>query len=105
MMLLDRLLALKGKELTIKGFMAPPLKAEADFFVLTRQPVALCPFCNSDADWPVDIIVVYLGSSQDFVQNNQAIEVRGILEMGIFSDPQTGFVSRLRLVKANYRTI
>lgn len=57
--------------------MAPPLKAEAAFFVLTREPVALCPFCQSDTDWPDNILVVYLSSSQSFVQNNSTIEVEG----------------------------
>src|SRR5713226_3676451 len=56
----DKLVALNGKPVEITGFMTPPLKAEAGFFVLTREPVSLCPFCNSDADWPSDIIVVYL---------------------------------------------
>ena len=27
---------------------------------LTREPMALCPFCQSDADWPADIVVVHL---------------------------------------------
>ena len=42
------------------GYMAPPLKPESRFFVLTREPLALCPFCQSDAEWPADIVVVYL---------------------------------------------
>ena len=66
---------LNGKKVVIQGFMAPPLKAEADFFVLTREPVALCPFCQSDADWPDNILVVYLDERQNFVQNNTTIEV------------------------------
>ena len=48
----DKVEGLSGQRVIIKGFMAPPLKAEAAFFVLTREPVALCPFCQSDADWP-----------------------------------------------------
>src|SRR6266540_1386455 len=50
---------LAGRPVKILGFMAPPLKPDVRFFVLTRAPVALCPFCNSDADWPSDIVVVY----------------------------------------------
>ena len=65
----DKVKNLAGQRITIRGFMAPPLKAEAAFFVLTREPVALCPFCQSDADWPDNILVVYLSSSQSFVQN------------------------------------
>ena len=73
----DKVKGLSGQRITIRGFMAPPLKAEAAFFVLTREPVALCPFCQSDADWPDNILVVYLSSSQSFVQNNTTIEVEG----------------------------
>jgi hypothetical protein len=86
----------------MQGFMAPPLKAEADFFVLTAIPMALCPFCSSDADWPADIVVVYLDKAQTFEQANRRIEVTGKLEIGSWTDPNTGFVSLLRIVDAGY---
>lgn len=60
----DKVKNLAGQRITIRGFMAPPLKAEAAFFVLTREPVALCPFCQSDADWPDNILVVYLSPAR-----------------------------------------
>ena len=101
----DKVKTLNGQRVAIKGFMAPPLKAEAAFFVLTREPVALCPFCQSDADWPDNILVVYLGSSQSFVQNNATIEVEGTLEVGSFRDEETGFISQLRLRDARFRTL
>lgn len=94
-----------GKKVTIKGFMAPPLKAEANFFVLTKMPMALCPFCSSDADWPADIVVVYLKKKQTFVVFNQAIEVEGELEIGSWTDPDSGFVSQLRLRNASFSTM
>ena len=65
----EKVKSLAGQEVTIKGFMAPPLKAEAAFFVLTEIPMSLCPFCSSDADWPDNIVVVYLGEKQTFVQH------------------------------------
>ena len=101
----DKVKQLAGKPVAIRGFMAPPLTAEASFFVLTREPVALCPFCDSDADWPTDILVVYLGEEQSFVQSNRTIEVSGTLEVGSKVDVTTGFVSRLRLVDARFRAI
>jgi len=91
-----------GQVVRINGFMAPPLKAEAQFFVLTEIPMALCPFCSSDADWPDNILVVYLDRRQTFTQPNQTIEVTGTLERGSWTDPETGFVSQLRLRKARY---
>jgi hypothetical protein len=101
----EKLVALNGKLVEIAGFMAPPLKAEASFFVLTREPVSLCPFCNSDADWPSDIIVVYLRDGVRYTQTNRAITVSGTLEIGSKLDAKTGFVSLVRLIDADYHSI
>ena len=97
--------ALSGRAVAMRGFMAPPLKAEANFFVLTKIPMALCPFCSSDQDWPDDIVVVYLGEKQTFVQPSTTIEVHGTLEAGSWTDPDTGFVSLLRLRDAQYNVV
>ena len=101
----EKVKSLAGRRVTMRGFMAPPLKAEASFFVLTEIPMALCPFCSSDADWPDNIIVVYLGEKQTFVQPNAIIEVDGVLEYGSWTDPDTGFVSLLRLRDATFDTV
>lgn len=101
----DKLKSLNGKLTSVRGFMAPPLKADAKFLVLTRSPVNLCPFCNSDEDWPDSIIVVYLKNPGDFVQANKAIEVTGTLELGSATDEETGFVSLVRLVDASFSII
>jgi hypothetical protein len=101
----DKIVGLTGKMISIKGFMAPPLKAEADFFVLTRTPVSLCPFCDSDASWPLDIVVVHLKGNSGFTSPSDGIEVVGRLETGSKMDPKTGFVSLLRLVDAEYRIV
>ncbi|AJY44427.1 hypothetical protein TM49_00035 [Martelella endophytica] len=101
----DKVKDLTGKTVAIRGFMAPPLKAEAQFFVLSEIPMALCPFCSTDADWPDSIVVVYLDRKQTFTQPNQMIEVTGALDRGSWIDPETGFVSQLRLRQARYRTV
>ena len=99
----DRLVALRGREVAMRGFMAPPLRAESDFFVLTREPLALCPFCSSDADWPVDIVVVYLHRQETPTNPNERIEASGTLEVGSWVDPESGFVSLIRIVDARFR--
>lgn len=101
----DKVKSLAGQDVAMRGFMAPPLKAEAAFFVLTEIPMSLCPFCSSDADWPDNIVVVYLDEKQTFVQPSQTIEVQGTLEYGSWTDPETGFVSLLRLRGAQYATV
>ncbi len=98
----DKLKALTGQRIAMRGFMAPPLKAEAKFFVLSSTPLSICPFCSSDADWPEDIVVVYLNEKQTFVQYNAPIDVEGALEVGSWTDPETGFVSLIRLTSARF---
>ena len=49
---------LEGQIVSMRGYMAPPLRAEAKFFVLTRIPMVVCPFCDSEANWPEDLVVV-----------------------------------------------
>lgn len=95
----------RGHSVTMRGFMAPPLKAEARFFVLTEKPMALCPFCSSDADWPDNIVVVYLSRPQTFVQYNAPITVTGTLEVGSWRDPDTEFLSLVRLVDASFHAV
>lgn len=101
----DKVKQLTGQKISIQGFMAPPLKAEAQFFVLTEIPMALCPFCSTDADWPDNIMVVYLDRKQTFTDPNVRIEARGALERGSWTDPETGFVSQLRLREARFSRV
>jgi hypothetical protein len=91
---------LSGREVRILGYLAPPLKPDVPFFVLTRAPVALCPFCNSDADWPSDIVVVYPRERFSSTQDGMPVAVTGTLEVGSKRDPATGFVSLVRVIDA-----
>ncbi|HSI39013.1 MAG TPA: hypothetical protein VLA00_00520 [Xanthobacteraceae bacterium] len=99
----DTVKTLAGHTVAMRGYMAPPLKAEADFFVLTEIPMSICPFCAADADWPDNIVVIYLDTAQTFEQANALIDVEGRLEVGSWTDPKTGFVSLLRIVGARFR--
>ncbi|SFI23173.1 hypothetical protein [Albimonas pacifica] len=93
-------LSLEGERTTIEGFMAPPLKAESRFFVLTNRPLAVCPFCESEAEWPDDILAVLTRRVVDVIPFNIRIAVEGRLSLGARTDPETGFVSRVRLEDA-----
>ena len=98
----DQALALDEQQVQIQGFMAPPLKPDVDFFVLTKLPMAVCPFCDSELDWPNDIVLVRLRGRQAWVDFNQPIVVTGTLALGTEIDGATGFVSRVRLVDASF---
>ena len=98
-------IALNERTVQIQGFMAPPLKPDADFFVLTRLPMAVCPFCDSELNWPSDIVLVRLRDRQDWVDFNLPILVTGMLALGTEIDAATGFVSRVRLVDAVFALV
>jgi hypothetical protein len=101
----SKTVGLGGKPVRVLGYMAPPLKPDVAFFVLTRAPVALCPFCNSDADWPADIVVVYPRERAGWNQDGLPVAVSGMLELGSRVDRETGFVSLVRIVDATVQTI
>jgi hypothetical protein len=92
-----KLKSLDGKMVQISGFMAPPLKPTLSFFVLTKVPMAICPFCSTDADWPNDIVVVKLSQAVTALSFDRPITVTGRLELGYQMDDETGFVSLVRV--------
>lgn len=96
----DTLNSLNGSEVTMTGFMAPPLKPSINFFVLTETPMAVCPFCSTDADWPYNMVVVYVNGSADALPYDQEVTVTGTLDLGSYMDGDTGFVSQVRLLEA-----
>ena len=93
----DKLVALNGKRVVMTGFMAPPLKPALDFFVLTRMPLSLCPFCASDAEWPEDIIFVRMPLGKTIQPTSATVRVTGQLDIGTKTDEATGFVSLVRI--------
>jgi hypothetical protein len=93
----EKLKGLNGSSVVMSGYMAPPLKPSLDFFVLTMQPMAICPFCDSDASWPENIVVVYLKGGKTIEATINALQVTGRLDLGRHVDETTGFVSQIRI--------
>ncbi len=96
----DLALSIQGDRVAVKGYMAPPLKSESVFFVLTKRPMATCPFCNDGDDWPDDIVAVYGKRTVNVQPFNVGIVVSGTLKLGDYKDAETGFFSRIRLINA-----
>ena len=94
---------LKGKRISIQGFMAPHLKVDSDFFILSNTPVETCPFCASEGDWIDSIIFVRMRRKQEAIDPGTLILVEGTLEIGPERDEATGFVSKVRLTDADFR--
>ena len=93
----NKLKSAEGQTVQMAGFMAPPLTPTINFFVLTREPMSICPFCSTDADWPADIVVVQLDEPVVALPFDRPIMVTGTLELGTEVDAETGFVSLVRI--------
>jgi hypothetical protein len=93
----ERAKVLAGKTVEMRGYMAPPLKPEVDFYVLTSTPMATCPFCDSETTWPQDIVLVMLARPLRPQSYSRVLTVSGLLDIGTQTDEKTGFVSRVRL--------
>lgn len=104
LILSDKLLSLDGQEVVIEGYMAPPLKAELDWFVLTRVRLAYCPFCSTAADWPNDIALIYL-NDETIRPTEKPMRLQGRLEVGPAVDPETGMVSVVRIYAGSLETL
>ena len=89
--------AAAGETVTMLGYAAPPLKPDADFFVLTKYPMSVCPFCETAAEWPPDIVYIKLPKGGTDTIIFGALKVTGTLEVGTAKDPKTGFVSKIRI--------
>lgn len=98
----DKARKLAGKTVEMRGYMAPPLKPEIDFFVLTSLPTAICPFCDAAASWPDDIVLVQLSRPVRALAYDLLLDVSGTLDIGEYTDAKTGFVSLVRLNEAKY---
>jgi hypothetical protein len=97
LILSQKLLALDGESVVIEGYMAPPLKPELDYFVLTRIRLAFCPFCSNASDWPDDIALVYMPDGESTTATTAPIRVTGRIEVGASTDIETGMVSLVRV--------
>lgn len=97
--------ALDGRTVRMTGYMAPPLKPEIDFFVLTRRPMSVCPFCETEAEWPVDIVLAFSREPVEVVRYTDLVQVTGRFETGFETDAATGFMSFLRLRDIEYRKL
>ncbi|MFN3616092.1 MAG: hypothetical protein ACK4WC_16250 [Rubrimonas sp.] len=86
-----------GRRVRFRGFMAPPLIAETNFFVLADIPMAICPFCDTESEWPNNIVSVFAKRVVEVTPFHAPIEVEGVLRLGPHLHEPTGFLSLVRL--------
>jgi len=100
----DKLVSLDGKDVAIEGYMAPPLKPELDYFVLTRIRLQVCPFCSTAAEWPDDIALVYVQDGP-ITTTERPLRLTGRMEVGASVDQETGMVSLVRIYASDVEVL
>jgi hypothetical protein len=98
----ERVRALAGQPVRLRGYIASPLAEQDDFFVLTRSPLVACPFCEPGTSWPDDIVPVLLERETPLVHASLAVEAVGLLELARRPDPRTGALRLARLCDARW---
>ena len=104
LILSDKLVSLDGKDVVIEGYMAPPLKAELDWFVLTRIRLAYRPFCSTAADWPDDIALIYL-DGDTIRPTEKPLRLHGRLEVGPPQFQRRGWSAWCASMPASWRPV
>lgn len=88
--------ALEGKTVRMLGYAAPQLKADPPYMIASNRQLAVCPFCESEAEVPPDIVFIKLPPRFD-QPHFGGYEIIGTLELGVETDPESGFVSLVRI--------
>jgi len=93
--------ALAGQPVRMGGYMSPSMQPEAGYFVLSRAPLPNCPFCDTSASWPDDIVLVMLRvPGADIDHPTTHIQVSGVLALGETVPPEPGLIASVRLTDA-----
>lgn len=101
----DRIAALDGRTVRMRGYLAPAGHgaAASGVLVLTRQPVASCSTCGSGHDFPHDAVHVFPEAGDASFTPGRMMEVEGVLEHGSLPLPEAEATSLVRLRHARLK--
>ncbi|HRW16148.1 hypothetical protein [Amaricoccus sp.] len=99
----ERLKALDGTTVTMRGYLAPAAPGSREVLVLTRAPAATGREGGTDQGWPEDAVFVLPAAEEagDFAPG-RLTEVEGVLEHGPLRLDAAGASSLVRLRGARW---
>ena len=99
----ERLAALDGETVRMRGYLAPAGHGDSGVLVLTRIPVAPCSECGGGHDFPDDAVFVFPaeGDRPRFTPGRETA-VEGVLEHGSLALPEAEATSLVRLRAARW---
>lgn len=99
----DKLAALDGQTVRMRGYLAPADHGDGGILVLTRSPVAPCSDCDGGHDWPNDAVFVFPQAGHAGFTPGHPTEVEGVLEHGSLRLPEAEVTTLVRLRDARWQ--
>jgi hypothetical protein len=97
----DKFWDLKGKQVTIDGFMGEVLSLEGGWFLLIPEPGAECPFDNGDESYWNKIMIVFVKDADGLRFTEGPLRIKGELDVGIKVD-ESNYKTMFRLYDAKF---
>lgn len=94
--LTDKMLSLDGRQVELRGYMAPPLKLGLDWFLFGELPMGVCPFHANVGSITSGSALVYV-EGPEYPFSSDPLSIIGEFHIGELTDPETGMVSLARL--------
>ena len=101
---IDAIQQLKGKRVTITGYMATLSPLSGEYIYLMNLPYQSCPCCMPNTQQLANTMAVYAPKGQKFTYTDRPVRITGKLELGDFSD-EYGYTYNYRVVDASYETV
>ena len=101
---LDTIRALKGKTVTLTGYMATLSPLSGEYIYLMNLPYQSCPFCVPNTQQLANTMAVYAAKGQKFNYTDRPVQITGKIELGDFTD-EYGYTYNYRIVDAAYQVV
>jgi hypothetical protein len=96
---LETIEGLKGKTVTLTGYMATLSPLEGDYIYLMNLPFQSCPFCVPNTQQLANTMAVYAAKGTKFDYTDRPVKITGKMDVGQYTDDY-GYEYNYRLVDA-----
>ena len=101
---IETITGLKGKTVTLTGYMATLSPLSGEYIYLMNLPYQSCPFCVPNTQQLANTLAVYAPKGQKFTYTDRPVRITGRMELGDFVD-EYGYIYNYRIVDAKYEVV
>ena len=101
---IETIQALKGKPVTLTGYMATLSPLSGEYIYLMNLPFQSCPFCVPNTQQLANTMAVYAAKGTKFEFTDRPVRITGKIELGSFTD-EYGYEYNYRIVDAKYEIV